>query len=200
MKRAKILILNLNPSDRLGDDLRCIVESQFEVEEVKIWEKIGTNSAATECGEKLAQVVRLSNPSVIFVVQSADRLKHTRCLFLSCGIKVLTIPLLVVVDEAEPDEMIEWIRELAADFLTKPLKKIDVLPRLWRLLDQSSESETAVIAGQGRVGNETIGRRERDVSYRNQKASTRCEMRCQRPDQWRDRNRQRVMCSSHSLS
>ncbi len=141
MKRAKILILNLNPSDRLGDDLRCIVESQFEVEEVKIWEEIDTNPAATECGEKLAQVVRLSNPSVIFVVQSTDRLKLTRCSFLSAG-KVLTRPLLVVVDEAEPDEMIEWIRELAADFLTKPLKKIDVLPRLWRLLDQSSESET----------------------------------------------------------
>ena len=142
MRRAKILILNLNPSDQLGDDLRCIVESQFEIEEIKIWENIGSNSAVPECAEKLTQVVRSSNPSVIFVVQSADRLKHTRCLFLSSGIKVLTIPLLVVVDEAEPDEMIEWIRELAADFLTKPFKKIDVLPRLWRLLDQSSESET----------------------------------------------------------
>jgi DNA-binding NtrC family response regulator len=142
MKRAKILILNLNPLDPLGADLRCIVESQFEIEEVKIRGNIGTDPVSSDCGEKLAQVVRSSNPSVIFVVQSADRLKHTRCLFLSSGIKVLTIPLLVVVDEAEPDEMIEWIRDLAADFLTKPFKKIDVLPRLWRLLDQPSESET----------------------------------------------------------
>jgi two-component system, NtrC family, response regulator GlrR len=146
MKRARILILNLNPSDRLGDDLRCIVESQFEVEEVKIEE------TATACGEKLAQVIPSSNPSVIFVVQSADRLKHTRHLFLSSGIKLLTIPLLVVVDEAEPDEMIEWIRQLAADFLTKPLKKIDVLPRLWRLLDQSSESETEVLRVKEELG------------------------------------------------
>ena len=152
MKRAKILILNLNPSDQLGDDLRCIVESQFEIEEVKIWENIGTDPAAPESCEKLAQIVRLSNPSVIFVVQSADRLKHTRCLLLSSGIRVLTIPLLVVVDEAEPDEMIEWIRELAADFLTKPFKEIDVLPRLWRLLDQSSESEMQSSRGKDELG------------------------------------------------
>jgi two-component system, NtrC family, response regulator GlrR len=152
MKRAKILLLNLNPADRLGDDLRCIVESQFEVEEVKIWEKIDTNPAATECGEKLAQVIPSSNPSLIFVVQSAERLKHTRRLFLSSGIKVLTIPLLVVVDEADPDEMIEWIKQLAADFLTKPLKKIDVLPRIWRLLDQSSESESELLRVKEELG------------------------------------------------
>ena len=144
MKPAKILILNFNTSDCLADDLRSIVQSEFEVEEVKIYEKL-PESAATECGKKLAQAVSRSNFSVVFVVQSAERLKHTRHLFLSPGIQIPTTPLLVVVDEAEPDEMIEWIRQLAADFITKPLKKIDVLPRIWRLLDQSSECETELM-------------------------------------------------------
>ena len=140
MKRAKILILNLNPSNCLGDDLRSIVESEFEVEEIRFCEKIGPEPVATECRNKLAQIVSRSDLSVIFVVQSADRLKHTRSSFLALGIELPPTPLLVVVDEADPDEMIEWIRQLAADFITKPLKKIDVLPRIWRLLDQSSES------------------------------------------------------------
>jgi DNA-binding NtrC family response regulator len=152
MKRAKILILNLNPSDGLGYDLRCILESQFDVQEVKIWEKIGADSVATECGKELTQIIPRFNPSVIFVVQSAEGLKHTWSLFHSLGIGVLTIPLLVVVDEAEPDEMIEWIRQLAADFLTKPLKKIDVLPRVWRLLDQSSGSETEFLRVKKELG------------------------------------------------
>lgn len=141
MKPAKILILNFNPSDCLANDLHSIVQSQFEVEEVKVEEEL----AATECRKKLAQAVSRSDFSVVFVVQSADRLKHTRQLFLSPGIQIPTTPLLVVVDEAEPDEMIEWIRQLAADFITKPLKKIDVLPRVWRLLDQPSESETELM-------------------------------------------------------
>lgn len=145
MKRAKILILNLNPSDRLGDDLRCIIESQFEVDEVKIWEVIETDSAAAECCRRIAQIISRSNPALIFVVQCAARLRHTKRLFHSPGIEAATIPLLVVVDEAELDEMMEWIRDLAADFLTKPLKKIDVLPRVWRLLNQFSESETQLL-------------------------------------------------------
>ena len=141
MKPARIVILNLNPSDCLGDDLRSIVQSQFEVEEVKIFESVGPNFAATKGVDKLAKIISRPDFSVMFVVQSADQLKHTRHLLLSPEIEIPAIPLLVVVDEADPDEMIEWIKQLAADFITKPLKTIDVLPRIWRLLNQSSESE-----------------------------------------------------------
>jgi DNA-binding NtrC family response regulator len=147
MKPAKILILNLHPSDCLGDDLRSIVQSQFEVEEVRLGDQIGPDS-----GRKLTQVISRPDFSVIFVVQSADRLKHTRRLLLSPGAEMPTKPLLVVVDEAEPDEMIEWIRQLAADFITKPLKRIDVLPRIWRLLDQSSEAEVELLQVKEEVG------------------------------------------------
>src|ERR1044071_3031630 len=137
MKPARILILNLDPSDCLGDDLRSIVQSQFEVEEVKI---SGPDLATTN-SNKLAQVISRPDFSVMFVVQSADQLKQTRRLLLSPEIEIPAIPLLVVVDEADSDEVIEWIKQLAADFITKPLKTIDVLPRIWRLLDRSSESE-----------------------------------------------------------
>jgi len=148
MKPARILILNLNPSDCLGDDLRSIVQSQFDVEEVKI---SGPDFAATK-GNKIAQVISRPDFSVIFVVQSADRLKHTRHLFLSKEVEIPAIPLLVVVDEADPNEMIEWIKQLAADFITKPLKTIDVLPRIWRLLNQSSECEMELMQVKEELG------------------------------------------------
>jgi DNA-binding NtrC family response regulator len=152
MKPAKILILNLNPSDCLGDDLRSIVQSQFEVEEVKISESVGPDFAATNGGNKLVKVISRPDFSVVFVVQAADQLKHTRRLLLSPEVEVPAIPLLVVVDEADPDEMIEWIKQLAADFITKPLKTIDVLPRIWRLLDQSSESEIELMQVKEELG------------------------------------------------
>ncbi|MEK6280813.1 MAG: sigma-54 dependent transcriptional regulator [Acidobacteriota bacterium] len=152
MKRPKILIVNLNPSESLGDELRCIAESQFDVEELKIWQKIDTDSASAKCARKLAQVVPRSNPAVLFVVQFANQLKPTRKLFQYLRRDVLTMPLVVVVDEGDPDEMFAWLRELAADFLTKPLKKIDVLPRVWRLLDQCSESEAHLLSVKEQLG------------------------------------------------
>lgn len=149
MKHAKILLLNFDPSEDMGDELRSIIESSFVVEEVKIWEKIDADST---CGKKLAQVITQSHPSVLLVVQSADQLKRTRQLFQSLKIEVLTMPMVVVVEEGEPDEMFAWVKELAADFITKPLKKSDVLPRVWRLLDQSSESETQLLRVKEQLG------------------------------------------------
>jgi two-component system, NtrC family, response regulator GlrR len=152
MKPAKILLLNLNPSEGLGDELRQIIESSFDVKEVRISEQIHLDSASAELGEKLARVIRESNPSVIFVAQSADRLRATRQLFDSLTLEVLSVPLVVVVDECEPDEMFAWIRHLASDFLTRPFKRIDLLPRVWRLLEQSSESNAQLTRIKEQVG------------------------------------------------
>jgi two-component system response regulator GlrR len=152
MKRPKILLLNLNPSDRVGDDLRCIFESQFDLEEVKIWQKIDEKAALADCGKKLAQVIHRANPSILFVVQSANQLKRTRQSFAGLRRKVLTMPLVVVVDEGDPAEMFAWLRELAADFLTQPLKKIDVLPRVWRLLGQSSDADSQLLRVKEQLG------------------------------------------------
>jgi two-component system response regulator GlrR len=143
MKRAKILLLNLSPLDCLGDELRRIIESSFCVEEVKFWQKVEGDSDSN-CGKKLTRIILRSAPSVIFIVQSAEQLESTRKLFQSLRQGILQIPVVVVVDEADLEEMLAWIRQLAADFLTKPLKEIDVLPRIWRLLDQHSQTETFI--------------------------------------------------------
>jgi len=149
MKRPKILLLNLDPTGGLGDELRSILESSFNLE-VKFWRRNEDDSAMTVCGKELAEVIPRSHASLIFVVQSADLLKHTRQLFHSLK-ELLTVPLVVVVDEGELDEMFAWVRQVAADFLTKPLKEIDVLPRVWRLLGQS-ESETLIVRMKKQLG------------------------------------------------
>lgn len=151
MKQPKVLLLNLDPTGVLGEELRSILESSFNLEEVKFWRRIEDDSAMTGCGKELAEVIPRSHASVIFVVQSADLLKHTRQLFHSLK-ELLTVPLVVVVDEGELDEMFAWVRQVAADFLTKPLKEIDVLPRVWRLIGQSSESDTLVIRLKKQLG------------------------------------------------
>jgi DNA-binding NtrC family response regulator len=144
MKRPKILVLDLDPTSSLGDELRSILESSFNLEEFKFWRRDADDPAMKVCGKELAEVIPSSHASVIFVVQSADLLKPTRQLFHSLK-EVLNVPLVVVVDEADLDEMFAWVRQIAADFLTKPLKEIDVLPRVWRLIGQLSESDNVLV-------------------------------------------------------
>jgi two-component system response regulator GlrR len=151
MKRPKILILNLDPAGRLGDELRSILESSFNLEEVKFWRRNEDDSAMTVCSQQLAEVIPRSDACVIFVVQSTDLLKPTRHLFHSLK-ELLTVPLVVVVDEGELDGMFAWVRQVAADLVTKPLKEIDVLPRVWRPVGQFSESDSVVLQLRKQLG------------------------------------------------
>jgi DNA-binding NtrC family response regulator len=65
-------------------------------------------------------------------------LKQARVLIQSIRREDLGPPIIIVVEESEPDEMLELLRVGAADFITHPLKTMDVILRLWRLLEQSS--------------------------------------------------------------
>ncbi|MEK7830451.1 MAG: sigma-54 dependent transcriptional regulator, partial [Acidobacteriota bacterium] len=53
-----------------------------------------------------------------------------------------TPPVVVVSDSEASDEMIEAIKLGAEDFITPPFKPINILPRLWRLLEQTVRGET----------------------------------------------------------
>jgi two-component system response regulator GlrR len=151
MRRPRILVLNLDPTSSLGTELRNILQASFNLEEVR-FQQTQDDYALTGYGAEFAKVIPRSNSSLIFVVQSADRLKQTRQLFHSLDKEVLAIPLVVVVDKCELDEILAWVSQLAADFLTKPLKEIDVLPRVWRLLDQSNQSASLEPAAKEQLG------------------------------------------------
>jgi two-component system, NtrC family, response regulator GlrR len=47
----------------------------------------------------------------------------------------LLAPVFVVAEKGEPSQMLELLELGAADFVTPPLKPIEILPRVWRLLE-----------------------------------------------------------------
>ncbi|HXD33061.1 MAG TPA: sigma-54 dependent transcriptional regulator [Pyrinomonadaceae bacterium] len=136
MRRPKALLLDLNPTGSLGDELRNILKTSFNLEEAK-FEQGENGSALIDTRKELNRVLSRMNSSVIFVIEAQDRLPQTRQLFHSLRAEISTVPLVVVVDTCTLDEMFAWIRQLAADFLTRPFKEIDVISRVWRLIDQS---------------------------------------------------------------
>ncbi|MBS1789201.1 MAG: sigma-54-dependent Fis family transcriptional regulator [Acidobacteria bacterium] len=53
-------------------------------------------------------------------------------------------PLILIVDTVEPDDLSALFESGAADFITPPLKAVDILPRIKRLIEQYRQSETIV--------------------------------------------------------
>jgi DNA-binding NtrC family response regulator len=137
VKQAKILLLDFDPISGLGSMLGDILESSsnptihLRQEPIEICE-----TAILE--RNLSNILSRGSPDAIFLVLSPCLLKQARVLIQSIRREDLGPPIIIVVEESEPDEMLELLRVGAADFMTHPLKTMDVILRLWRLLEQSS--------------------------------------------------------------
>jgi DNA-binding NtrC family response regulator len=69
-------------------------------------------------------------------------LKQAGGLIQSVRKKLSVLPILFIAEKCKPDEMFSLLKLGATDFITPPLKNMEILPRLWRLLEHKREQNT----------------------------------------------------------
>lgn len=105
-------------------ELKAILEQRFRVEIFPVEE-----TPLTNCGREVERVVHRLNPDVIFVVAPGSVGETTKVLK---SIRQANIPVIVVLESCEPDQLVELLSAGAVDFVTLPLRTRDVLPRAWK--------------------------------------------------------------------
>jgi DNA-binding NtrC family response regulator len=141
MKEAKIFLLDLNPSSNLGSTLGEILTSFPDLSVQLKHESQKEGKSAHCCVGELCHLLSRCNADLIFVVLSPNHLAHGRALFQAISKEGMELPIIVVPEACEPDEMLSLLKLGAADFITPPLKAIDILPRLWRLLEHRQQTQ-----------------------------------------------------------
>src|SRR5215475_6379792 len=143
MKPANVLLLDMNPTRELGGKLRGILESTVN-SEIRLQELVIKNSDTSDLrGRGMYDLVNRVKPAVIFLVSPWNVLKRRAgSLFHSLRSAPPVPPVVVVSDAEAPDEMFDMFKLGAADFITPPLTPTGILPRLWRLLEQTVRGET----------------------------------------------------------
>jgi DNA-binding NtrC family response regulator len=142
MKPTNILLLDFNPACELSGALRVIIESAKQTEILLRRESVPTGDDQTYAESAWPELVSRIKPSVIFLVSPRNALKYVKSLFRSLHSNAPEPPVVVVSDAEAPDEMFEMIKLGAADFITPPLTPTGILPRLWKLLEQTYLGET----------------------------------------------------------
>jgi len=142
MKPTNVLLLNLNPSCELSNSLRRIIESAQNADLRLQQETVANNDSLSRAESALPELVSRANPAVIFLVSSWNYLKQAKFLFPSLRRSAPEPPVVVVSDTDAPNEMFEMIKLGADDFVTPPLTATGILPRLWRLIEQTVRGET----------------------------------------------------------
>jgi two-component system, NtrC family, response regulator GlrR len=80
-------------------------------------------------------------PDVICMLLSGISLDRAKEGFATIHRAKLTVPVFAVVEKGKPQDMLELLKLGAADFVTPPLKQIEILPRVWRLLERTNQLE-----------------------------------------------------------
>ncbi|MDX2039653.1 MAG: sigma-54 dependent transcriptional regulator [Acidobacteriota bacterium] len=144
MKNTNILLLDPNPTCELSGALGKILESSASTEFNLQRESLSDYSGQDSSGSTglLSGVVSRIKPAVIFMVSPTGFLRQAKSLFQSFKREKPDPPVVVVSDVNEPGQMYEMLKLGAADYITSPLKPIEILPRLWRLLEQTCWGET----------------------------------------------------------
>jgi two-component system, NtrC family, response regulator GlrR len=142
MKPTNVLLLNMNSTCELSNSLRRIIESAQNADLRLQQETIDNNDSLSRAESALPEMVSRANPAVIFLISSWNYLKQVKSLFPSLRRATPEPPVVIVSDTDAPDEMFEMIKLGAADFITPPLTATGILPRLWRLIEQTIRGET----------------------------------------------------------
>ncbi|MFX0194761.1 MAG: sigma-54 dependent transcriptional regulator [Candidatus Hodarchaeota archaeon] len=141
MQDARILLLDLNPESGLGKTLGGILESSPNLSIHLRHESVGVFEHAL-AESNMPSIISRSAPDLILLILSLRSLKQSRALFQSIRKEASELPIIVVTEECKPDHMLGLLGAGASDFVTPPLKAIEVLPRVWRLLEHTHRSKT----------------------------------------------------------
>ena len=104
-------------------ELEAVLESRFRVDV----HPLDDNVLATSPRE-LEKAIQRLNPDIVFTVLP-DSLGQTMKLLKTTSAVATNIPIVVVLQTCEPDQVVELLENGAADFVTLPLRASEVLPR-----------------------------------------------------------------------
>lgn len=100
----------------------------------------------------LSGSIRQGEPDVVVVILPHDFGEIERALIRILSKEPGRIPVIAVIEDGKPEAMIELLKLGVVDFLTPPIKAVDVLPRMWRTVEHARKRHTLV----GRL-KETVG-------------------------------------------
>ncbi len=134
-KPTNILLLNYGRSTNLAVALENILLSRNDFS-AKVYSQ-STPEPGSESIECVKGFILEYEPDIIIITVGDALLKDFRVSLPEISASISQIPFLVVLDEGKPDDMHEILKSGACDYIVPPLKDIDVLPRVWQLVENT---------------------------------------------------------------
>jgi two-component system response regulator GlrR len=157
VNKSNILILNFYQEDFLANTLRNVLETspslsiqtqQFNADEVNL--PLSTDTFLDNPGALY--------PDLIFLIVPVSLLNQAGLLLQNSKNSLSELPIIVVSEWTEPNEVLGLLKYGINDFISPPLKAIDIFPRVCRELDKTSKKMARAQSLKEKIGlSELIG-------------------------------------------
>lgn len=151
MTETKILLVDYDRASGLGDGLREILQSASSAD-VHLRERSVGAEGRVLSRDRLTGGSNYFRPDVVFLILSPATTEQAGALLDFLEGEPEQTPIIAVVGSGSPDEMFALLKLGAADFITTPLTAVDILPRMWRVLEQARQEKTVAQALKERLG------------------------------------------------
>jgi two-component system, NtrC family, response regulator GlrR len=150
MKHTKILLIDCNPHENIGELLESILASSPL--EGTLRREIIADLDQLNSDWNWLNHDSLHESGLIFIILPNRKSSHDAALIQSLNLQRPEIPIIVVIKDCGPGETLELLRNGASDFVTPPLRSADILARTWRLLNRPQARNNVVHATKQEVG------------------------------------------------
>jgi len=154
-EEVRVFSFDLNVESGLGKILRGIVESS-QKPRVHFQERAVGGGPSALSADVFAEAIAHFQPNLIFLILPSDSVEQAAELVRCWGGKPFERPVIIVMEGGEPEDVLEWVKLGVVDFITPPFRKIDILPHLWRALEQKTDGEALISSLKGKVGAKQI--------------------------------------------
>src|SRR6266571_3492165 len=152
METDKILVLNIGPAEYLCTNLRQILERSTDLNvRVEQRSRLETPNGGFFCGQ-ISNAIAHFRPRVIFLILASQRFEQVIAALAYIRAASMDIPLFAVLDADAPEEIMGLLQNGVEDFITPPLKPVDILPRLWRTLERTRPEDPLTQALKAKLG------------------------------------------------
>lgn len=155
MRSERALLIDADVGGTSRASLQAIIDPYFEFDVV-----VERTSDPEVVNTDFSTFSQNSTPALIFIIVSTASVAAIRKLIKTVKSVLADVPIILVLDQVEPQDIMQLLDLGPADFLTVPLKPAEVLPRALRWLKRSelavnttppSQKELALLIGENSV-------------------------------------------------
>jgi len=152
LKRVNVLLLDFDPASGLGDALREIIASAPANCSRPGFQVKYESSLADFSNRQLTHLIAGADSEAILLVLPQSLLGQIGPWLQSLNKSQRKQPVIIITKASNPDDLLMLLEFGAADFITPPLHRLEILPRLWRLVEQPAPSQRLFNTLHGQLG------------------------------------------------